>query len=60
MKPIDFIIAVIIFAVVGGAVYYVYREKKNGKKCIGCPYSNECGKKNCYCGTVELNRGDTK
>ena len=33
--------AVIIFAV-GGALLYVIKAKKNGKKCIGCPYCDSC------------------
>ncbi len=44
---IDFIIAVIIIAIVGTAVFYIYKSKKSGKKCIGCPYADACGKNNC-------------
>lgn len=32
-------ILAIIVALAGG---YIYKEKKKGKKCIGCPYSGEC------------------
>ncbi len=46
----DIILALIIIAIVGGAVFYIYREKKKGKKCIGCPYANECSTvKKCNC-----------
>lgn len=39
------IIAIIVIAlVVGGAVAYIVKAKKGGKKCIGCPYSGECSK----------------
>ena len=39
------IIAVaVILSVVGCAAAYIIREKKKGKKCIGCPYSGSCGK----------------
>jgi len=31
------IIIAIIILVVGFASYYVYKAKKDGKKCIGCP-----------------------
>ncbi len=42
------IIAVIILVIVGLAAAYVIKEKKAGKKCIGCPYSSECcNKKGC-------------
>ena len=33
------IIAVVVIAIVGLASLYVYRAKKSGKKCIGCPES---------------------
>lgn len=40
---VDFIIAVIALSIVGGAAFYIYRAKKNGAKCIGCPDSKTCG-----------------
>ena len=43
---IDFVIALLILAIVGGASFYIYRAKKSGKKCIGCPDSATCGKYN--------------
>ncbi len=37
------IIAVIILvAIVGLAGFYVYRAKKQGQKCIGCPHAKSC------------------
>lgn len=40
----------IIIAIVGLAVLlacrYIYKEKKKGRKCIGCPYS---GNGSCHC-----------
>lgn len=42
----NFIIIAILIVVVGTAVLYSYKEKKKGKKCIGCPYS---GCENCHC-----------
>ena len=44
------LIVVILIVVVGLAAWYVYRAKRNGKKCIGCPESGHCG--NC-CGCGE-------
>lgn len=32
----------IIAAIVGFAGGYVYRAKKRGEKCIGCPQSRNC------------------
>ena len=40
---VDFIIAVIVLSIVGSAAFYIYRAKKNGAKCIGCPDSKTCG-----------------
>ncbi len=33
-------IAVILFF----AIRYIYREKKKGTACIGCPYAGSCSK----------------
>ncbi|MBR2916569.1 MAG: FeoB-associated Cys-rich membrane protein [Clostridia bacterium] len=45
----DIVIIIAIALALGGAVLYMYRAKKQGQKCIGCPYSKECGKKSCDC-----------
>ncbi len=45
MTPVDIIIIAVIVLCVGGAALYIYRAKKSGKKCIGCPDSSSCGKK---------------
>ena len=34
---IDYIVIAIILAIVAAAAFYVYKAKKGGKKCIGCP-----------------------
>ena len=42
------IIAILaIVLIVGGAVAYIVRAKKSGRKCIGCPDSATCGKNGC-------------
>ena len=41
---IDFLAAAIVACLVVGIVLYLRREKKKGKKCIGCPYGGQCGK----------------
>lgn len=39
------IIAIIaVAAIVFFAIRYIVKEKKKGKKCIGCPYAGECCK----------------
>ena len=44
MTHVDIIVIVLLALVVGGAIFYIVREKKKGNKCIGCPYSASCGK----------------
>ncbi|MBR4961754.1 MAG: FeoB-associated Cys-rich membrane protein [Clostridia bacterium] len=39
----DIIIIAILGLILGAAGGYVYKAKKNGKKCIGCPDSGSCG-----------------
>ncbi len=43
MELIDIIIILGIVLIVGGAVAYIIKAKKGGKKCIGCPYAKSCG-----------------
>ena len=51
MTAADIIVIVVIAAIVGGASYYIYRAKKSGKKCIGCPYASSCKSGKCSCGS---------
>lgn len=44
------IIIAVLAVIVGGAGFYVYKAKKSGKKCIGCPDG-------CSCGSNEQNNG---
>ena len=44
---INMIIIAALALVLGGAAWYIWRAKKRGQKCIGCPYA---GKKGCSCG----------
>ena len=50
----DYIIIVVIGLILGLAAGYVYKAKKSGKKCIGCPdsgfCSGNCGCCSCGCG----------
>ncbi len=45
MGPIDYIVIAAIVLIIGGAVAYIIKAKKCGKKCIGCPDSCSCGTK---------------
>lgn len=42
---VNIIIIALLVILEGLAVAYLYRSKKKGKTCIGCPYSGSCGKK---------------
>ena len=46
---IDVVIILIVAVILAAAVWYVIKEKKKGKRCVGCPYAGECGKKDCGC-----------
>lgn len=43
---IDYIVIAIIAVIVLAAAGYIYKAKKSGKKCIGCPEGGSCG---CSC-----------
>ena len=46
----NLILILILVAIVGGAVLYIYKSKKRGVKCVGCP-SGGCS--SCSCGCQE-------
>lgn len=41
---VNLIAFLVIAVIVGGAGLYIYRAKKRGVKCIGCPAGENCGK----------------
>lgn len=51
----DIIIILILLAIVVGAGGYIYRARKSGQKCIGCPHARECGNASCsgQCGNAD-------
>ena len=52
----DLLLIVILAVIVGAAGWYVYKAKKSGKKCVGCPDGGSCGcgksgqSCSCHCG----------
>lgn len=38
----DFIIVVILIVCVGGACRFLYKSRKKGAACIGCPHCSSC------------------
>ena len=43
----DWIVIAILAVILGGAAGYMYKAKKSGKKCIGCPDAGSCGHAGC-------------
>ena len=43
------IVIFVIAAVLGGAGYAVWRSKKKGGACIGCPSGGSCKRCSCNC-----------
>lgn len=39
---VDVIIVAILVCIIGGILFYLYRAKKRGEVCIGCPYGRQC------------------
>lgn len=42
---VDIFVGLIVLALVGAALRYIRKEKKNGAACIGCSSSCSCRKK---------------
>ncbi len=42
----NFIIIAVVVIILALAIFYIYKSKKSGKKCIGCPHSCNCCNKN--------------
>ena len=38
----DLIVVLALLLILGGAALYIYRAKKAGQKCIGCPHAKSC------------------
>jgi hypothetical protein len=59
MSPADWIALLLIALIVGGATAYIVKEKKKGRKCIGCPYSATCqSARKGECGCASSDRED--
>lgn len=45
----DILLILIIAAILGGAICYLRRAKKQGQTCVGCPHGKQC-QGHCGCG----------
>ena len=53
---IDYIVIGILVVIIAAAAFYVYKAKKSGKKCIGCPEGCACSRGGCgSCGGSQKN-----
>ena len=55
---IDVLLIVLLLGIAGGTIFYLYRQKKRGITCVGCPHAKECAKKKagpCNCGNTQKN-----
>lgn len=41
----DVIIIVILAVILGGAIWYMKKERKKGVTCMGCPDADTCAKR---------------
>ena len=53
MEKPEMIAIAVILLIIGGAVAYIIKAKKSGRKCIGCPHGGKCNKDNGCCGACE-------
>ena len=49
MNAATIIAVIIIAAILFFAIRYIYKEKKKGNTCIGCPYADSCPKHSHTC-----------
>ncbi len=43
----NIVLVIILLLIAGGALLYLYKAKKRGEHCIGCPYSKQCKGNSC-------------
>lgn len=57
MGMVDYIIIAVVVLILGAAGRYVYKAKKSGKKCIGCPHGGSCSASGCKGCSCDCNSG---
>ncbi|MBR5271386.1 MAG: hypothetical protein IKV64_04290 [Clostridia bacterium] len=38
----NLVLIIVLACIVGGASIYIYKSKKRGEACIGCPHAKKC------------------
>ncbi len=41
----NIILIILLLAIAAGASIYIFRAKKRGQACIGCPHAKNCNRK---------------
>ena len=41
----NIIIVIVLLSIVGSIILYLWKAKKRGEKCVGCPYAKQCKNK---------------
>ena len=50
---VNIVSVLVLLAAFGFALLYIYKAKKQGQKCVGCPYSKTCSaQQKASCGTA--------
>ena len=62
MDPIiiNIILVAVLVVIVGLAALYIYKSKKAGAVCIGCPYAKGCGGNCGGCGQTKADKMSEK
>ena len=48
MRPEEIIALVAVLLAVVGALVYIIKSKRQGRRCVGCPEAGKCGR--AFCG----------
>ena len=40
----NYIIIAAVLIIIGLVLLYIYKQKKKGRKCMGCPHCKECAR----------------
>ncbi len=55
---VNIIVTVILAVIIAAIVRYLYKAKKSGAACIGCPHAKQCGNQ-CHCHQNEADRKES-
>ena len=56
----DLILTLVLLAILAAAAGYIYKAKKSGAKCIGCPSGSSCSSCSSCGGSCGCHSGEKK